>query len=195
MLPLICFFVIGNYYSYDEPAALEIQMEEYFGISATEYGALYSVYSIPNLILPFVGGVIYDKIGIRFGLLLFTFFVCLGQYIFMLGSGDKNGFYTMCIGRCLFGIGCESMYVGQSVMLSKWFINFELPVAMGFISVVPVAGSFISGIIVTAIYNDKKNDPTIQGGEFADTFMIGVYVCFLCFLLVLIMNTLDKKTE
>jgi MFS family permease len=170
-------------------------MEEYFGISATEYGALYSVYSIPNLILPFAGGIIYDKIGIRFGLLLFSFFVCLGQYIFMFGSGDRNGFYTMCIGRCLFGIGCEAMYVGQSVMLSKWFINFELPIAMGFISVVPVAGSFASGIFVTSIYNDKKSDPTIFASEFAETFMVGVYICFFCFLLVLIMIFLDKKAE
>lgn len=54
----------------------------------------------------------------------------------------------MCFGRCLFGIGCEVMYVGQSVILSKWFINFELPLAMGFISIVPIIGSFASGIAV-----------------------------------------------
>ena len=35
MLPLICLFVMGNYYSYDEPAAVELQMETYFNFSKT----------------------------------------------------------------------------------------------------------------------------------------------------------------
>jgi len=58
----------------------------------------------------------------------------------------------MMVGRCIFGMGCEVMYVGQSVLLSKWFLNFELPIAMGLISVVPIIGSFASGIIVTVMY-------------------------------------------
>jgi MFS family permease len=75
--------------------------------------------------------------------------VVIGQYIFATGSANADGFHWMCVGRCLFGIGCEAMYVGQSVFLSKWFINFELPIAMGLISMVPIFGSFGSGVFVT----------------------------------------------
>ena len=39
-------------------------------------------------------------------------------------------------------------------MLSKWFVNFELPVAMGLISLVPIVGSFASGIVVTTLYEN-----------------------------------------
>ena len=59
----------------------------------------------------------------------------------------------MCVGRFIFGIGCEVMYVGQSVMVAKWFINFELPLAMGLISFVPLFGSVACGVIVPELYN------------------------------------------
>ena len=58
----------------------------------------------------------------------------------------------MLAGRMLFGVGCEVMYVGQSVILAKWFINFELPFAMGLISFVPLIGSVVSGILVPELY-------------------------------------------
>ena len=32
---LSCVYILGNYYCYDEPAALEISMEEDFNITAT----------------------------------------------------------------------------------------------------------------------------------------------------------------
>jgi MFS family permease len=81
--------------------------------------------------------------------LIFTSFVGIGQLIFLIGSRDqKDGFMYMLAGRFVFGMGCEVMYVGQSVMLSKWFVNFELPIAMGFISAIPIFGSFASGVIV-----------------------------------------------
>ena len=54
----------------------------------------------------------------------------------------------MLAGRTIFGIGCEGMYVGQSYIIAKWFINFELPTAMGIISFVPLLGSAASGFVV-----------------------------------------------
>jgi len=80
-------------------------------ITTSEYGLLYTVYAIPNCILPLIGGVILDKIGIRNGLLIFTIILCVGQGVFMIG-GYRNSFSTMIVGRVIFGIGCESMYVG-----------------------------------------------------------------------------------
>ena len=147
---LSCVYILGNYYCYDEPAALEIQMEHDFSMSKQEFGFLYSVYSLPNLFLPFLGGIIFDKMGTRLGITLYTLFVCIGQGIFAIGGRSQNmtGYEIMLAGRCIFGIGCEGMYVGQSYIIAKWFINHELPWAMGIISFVPLIGSFASGFIV-----------------------------------------------
>ena len=69
------------------------------------------MYAIPNCIMPMLGGILLDKIGARAGLMIFTIFLCVGQGLFMLGGYNKD-FNLMIIGRGVFGIGCESMYVG-----------------------------------------------------------------------------------
>ena len=79
-------------------------------IEPAEYGLLYTVYAVPNCILPLVGGILLDKIGTRNGLILFTVILTAGQGIFMWG-GYRESFQLMLIGRTIFGIGCESMYV------------------------------------------------------------------------------------
>ena len=120
ILFLSCIYLLGNYYCYDEPAAIEIQLERDFNISQTEFGWLYSVYAIPNIILPFIGGVIFDTMGTRKGLMIYTVFVIVGQGAFTLGGSyqDKKGYILMLVGRCIFGIGCEGMYVGQSLIIA-----------------------------------------------------------------------------
>lgn len=39
---------------------------------------LYTVYSLPNIILPFFGGVLIDKIGPRKAILLFSTIILIG---------------------------------------------------------------------------------------------------------------------
>ena len=55
-------------------------------ISTVKYGMFYSFYSYPNIILPLIGGVMLDKIGVRLGLIVFTIFVTVGQMVFMFGG-------------------------------------------------------------------------------------------------------------
>ena len=58
----------------------------------------------------------------------------------------------MLVGRAIFGIGCENMYVGQSAIISEWFINYELPLAISMISSIPLIGSFMNGAITPVVY-------------------------------------------
>lgn len=51
---------------------------------------LYTVYSLPNMVLPIFGGLFLDKLGIRSGLILFTMVLTLGQMIFMIGGYAEN---------------------------------------------------------------------------------------------------------
>ena len=78
MLLFCCFFVMGNYFCYDYPACLESQIEEEFDVTPTTYGYLYSVYAIPNVILPLFGGILFDKYGSRICLVAFTFILMIG---------------------------------------------------------------------------------------------------------------------
>ena len=62
------------------------------------------------MVLPFFGGVMLDKLGIRVGLILFTVVLTAGQFVFMMG-GYRDKFWLMLVGRVIFGLGGESMSV------------------------------------------------------------------------------------
>jgi len=79
-------------------------------MDGTHYSLLYTVYSLPNMILPILGGIFLDKIGIRTGLVLFAFILSVGQFIFMIG-GYQGNYNEMLFGRFIFGMGGESMAV------------------------------------------------------------------------------------
>lgn len=66
----------GNYYCYDNPAALLSMLERQFSGDGTPegdqfelyYEMMYSVYSLPNIVLPLIGGVLVDRVGVIFAL-------------------------------------------------------------------------------------------------------------------------------
>jgi MFS family permease len=66
MLIFGCLFLMGNYFCYDNPAVMETTLEEApYDLKTSQYALLYSVYSIPNMVLPLFGGIFLDIIGIK----------------------------------------------------------------------------------------------------------------------------------
>lgn len=66
MLSFGCFFLMGSYFCYDNPAPLKTALtHEPYNLSESQWSSLYSIYSFPNMVLPLVGGIFIDKIGIR----------------------------------------------------------------------------------------------------------------------------------
>ena len=58
ILFLCCIMMMANYYTYDIPAALKTPLDDYMKNPAdfeTLFSLLYTVYSIPNVILPLFG--------------------------------------------------------------------------------------------------------------------------------------------
>lgn len=43
-----------------------------------QFNMLYSIYSLPNIILPFFGGMLIDKMGVRFSIIVFSSIIILG---------------------------------------------------------------------------------------------------------------------
>ena len=66
MLLFGCFFLMGNYYSFDNPAPLKHMLQqEPFSLTESQWSGLYSIYSFPNMVLPLFGGIFIDRLGIR----------------------------------------------------------------------------------------------------------------------------------
>ena len=103
----------GSYFWYDLPNTLSDLIEKYITHetdSEVKYNQLYSIYSYPNIILPLFGGMLIDKFGIRFSLILFISILVVGQGVFMIAgfmeSSDMSNdtpYYIALAGRVIFG--------------------------------------------------------------------------------------------
>ena len=104
------FFMACNYYCYDIPAALYRPLGRAFWFERNfEYyfDMLYSIYSVPNIILPLFGGLLIDKVGLYFSLKLFSALLLAGQMIFALGC-TISSLPLMLVGRFVFGLGAAA---------------------------------------------------------------------------------------
>ena len=139
------------YYSFDNPAALHDQLRDHFShLSTREYeynfNLLYTAYSMPNVILPFFGGIFVDRYGAEVCCLVFLCFTFLGQLMVAYGVFSKS-FTVMIIGRVVFGIGGESICVASSSLLQKWFEFGEVALAMGMCLSISRLGSVSNNIV------------------------------------------------
>ena len=155
VLFLTCILVIGIYYSLDIPAALHQQLKDYMPQSTdfeTKFNLLFSVYSLPNVVLPFLGGHFVDRLGASWCIMIFTLFCFLGQFTFALGVYHKT-WSLMLVGRTIYGFGGESIGVAYSTLLSKWFADKEVALAFGVALAVARLGSVLNNLISPFVAN------------------------------------------
>jgi len=191
VLVLACVMMIGNYYCYDNPSALQSQMKSLMGsksggvLFGTYFNLLYTVYSIPNMVLPFFGGFFVDKLGCSVCLVVFSAFILAGQIVFAFGSSIKS-WPVMLLGRVIFGFGGESITVAQSALLADWFAGGELAFAFGINLSISRLGSVINDVISPALANN-------QGVSFALFF--GVLVCGMSLFTAVLLAPINSSAE
>lgn len=188
ILVLQCFILMGNYYCYDIPAAIKTQLEDYMGNPGdyeTLFSLLYTVYSIPNIFLPFFGGFFIDKLGARKCLIVFAVALTIGQTIFAFGVSIKS-WPIMFLGRVVYGFGGESIGVGNSAILADWFAGKELAFAFGINLSMARLGSVINNLLSPALASSG-------GVPFA--FWFGSIICAGSLFCVLLVTPIDAKIE
>lgn len=171
---LASFLVFGNDYCYDLPQALEVPIQDNFKVSEVQYNLLYSVYSLPNIIMPFFGGYLLDYFGIRVGIILYNSLLIFGQTLFTIGCYSNN-YHMLILGRAVFGIGAESLNVAQSTIVTMWFKGKELSTALGISLCICRLGSSLNSFLSPLLYEYLKN---LGGVSFAGlAFLIISLVC------------------
>jgi MFS family permease len=142
----------ANYFFYDALSPLKEKLQINLGFTNQQYGFLQSAYSISNvfLFMAVIGGILLDKMGIRFTGIGFTFFMAIGSILTFYGASEtfKNGgpgylfmnsfltrftpeFKLMTFGYFLFGLGAETSIVVITTLVVKWFKGKELALALG----------------------------------------------------------------
>ena len=106
--------------------------------------------------MPLLGGLLFDRIGVRIGTIVFTMINCAGNFLFMLGGYQKD-FQLLFAGRVLIGLGSECMYVGQMIIITSWFKYHEMSLAMAISSLIALCGSFAAGWYVPLEFNKEED--------------------------------------
>ncbi len=127
VLIFISLAMFGNYYVYDCIAPIADLLAKQLGFSDANIGLLQAIYSIPNVFMVLLGGYIVDRIGTRKAILIFATICFIGSVVTVL-SGTLA---VMATGRLIFGLGAESLIVGITTAVAKWFRGKELSFAFG----------------------------------------------------------------
>ncbi|KAF9956976.1 hypothetical protein BGZ72_002299 [Mortierella alpina] len=186
ILSLSCLLLFGNYFAYDNPAALNTQLQKYLDMPYNDYqyllSTLYSVYSLPNTVLPFFFGSLVDRFGPQTVLLGLSSCVCIGQTIFALGVQSRQ-VWMMLVGRAIFGIGGESCGVAQASITTMQFKGHELAFALGLNLCIARFGSVVN-TLVTPWAEQRWGVPT--------AIWIGTLTCVASFMsAVVLVNVID----
>ena len=191
MLPLICLLMVGNFYVYDIPTAVYRYLAEYFegakgghvapGEFQLMYSLLYSAYSFPNTVLPFVGGVLVDRLGVRTTLLGFAILITLAQCVIAVGV-NLSSLPLMVAGRVLFGLGGESFTVAQNAILAQWYRGRELAFTFG------ISLSFCRG---GSVLNNNLSPMLVEKFGLGFAFWFGAGLCLFCVLCIVVLLPID----
>jgi len=128
----------GNFYVYDSIGPVADLLQRQRSFSDTQIGMLNAIYSLPNVVLLLVGGLLVDRFGAA-RIAVVTAAVCLAGSVLTAFGPD---FSSMAAGRLLFGIGSETLNIALTVAIVDYFAGGNLAFAMGLSLAISRAGSF-----------------------------------------------------
>jgi MFS family permease len=191
----MCCMGFGNYFAYDSPAALQEQITKDMDVSTAQFAQLYAMYSWPNVILCFFGGFLIDRVfGIRWGAILFSVIILLGQVIVAMGA-LANAFWLMDVGRFVFGIGGESLAVAQNTYAVSWFKDKELNLVFGLQLSLARVGSTVGINVMLPLYNGLASGSLSGHTLLGVTLFSSALTCAFSAVSAVILGLLDKRAE
>lgn len=138
VLVFVSFAMFGNYYVYDSISPLADLLASQLNFTDADIGKMNAIYSIPNIFMVLIGGIIIDRLSPRRAAFIFSFLCLAGAGI----TAAKPDLTTMLIGRLIFGLGAESLIVAVTTVIARWFKGKELSFAFGLNLTIARLGSF-----------------------------------------------------
>lgn len=109
---------------YGLPATLSVSLQSHLSLSASQYryllSALYTAFSVPNMVLPLYSGFLVQRYGERWVLGTAVTSVVMGQAVFMVGILVRET-SALILSRVIFGLGGEVVGVLASAVLTRHF--------------------------------------------------------------------------
>jgi len=172
---LIALSLFGNFYVYDSIAPVAEMLSSQLGFSDTQIGTLNAIYSIPNVVLVLVGGILVDRYGVgRMGTI--TAGLCMLGAVLTAASGS---FPMMAAGRLLYGIGAETFNIATLAAVTLWFPFRHTALAMGLTLAMGRVGSLTADLSPTwaaGVYAAGWRPPLLLAAAIAATSFVAFLV-------------------
>lgn len=208
---IVAFTMMMGYFITDVMSPLEVLLTKPasaggLGWSSDDYGFFAGSYGLINvfLLMLFFGGIILDKMGIRFAGTLSCILMVAGVFIKYYGiTGDfGDAKFTLdfvnfslpmsaaiaSLGFAIFGVGCEICGITVSKIMTKWFAGHELALAMGLqvaLARLGTAAAMMGSLPIAKAFGNSIGAPILLG---AALLIIGL-------LAFLVYNVMDKKLD
>lgn len=110
-------------------------MRDYSGLDQDEFelyfNRLYSVYSLPNILLTLVGGPLVDWFGApSLCMFYFSIIMLIGQLVFSIGV-SFNDWGVMLTGRFIYGLAGDNIAIAKTALITLYFAGGEISFAFG----------------------------------------------------------------
>ena len=126
VLALLSLAIAGSYYEYDAIAPIAGFLRADRGFTQAQIGMLNAVFSLPNIFLALLGGVLIDRYGPA-RIATWTAALCLvGAALTAIGSP----YAVMVTGRLIFGVAEEALFIALLAGLAQWFSGGGTALAM-----------------------------------------------------------------
>jgi predicted MFS family arabinose efflux permease len=147
-LLIVSFTMLCGYYVADVMSPLKPMIEQQLGWTSSEYGFFTGSYAWFNVFLGMLvfGGMVLDKLGARFTGIMASIMMVLGcglkwwavkthvldhSSIRLLIWDFKSQVLLASIGFAIFGVGIEIANVVAVKIIARWFLGYEIALAMG----------------------------------------------------------------
>ena len=130
---------------FDLPAITVDYILPRLNINMAQYSSIFIGYSVSNTIVPLLSGAFFARVGKWKGVVIIATTITIGIGIVYAGI-VANSYPVVVMGRTVYGLGGESVFVGIDILVTKWFQGNEIGFAYGLIQAAGQAGSF------TALY-------------------------------------------
>ena len=138
VLALMALANFGNFYVYDSIGPVADLLQQQRDFSDSQLGMLNAIYSLPNIVLLLIGGMLVDRFGAG-RMLVWTGLICLAGTAL---TAFSPAFPGMATGRLLFGIGAETFNIATMAAVVKYFAGRNLAFAIGASIALGRAGAF-----------------------------------------------------
>lgn len=200
-LGIISITMFAGYMLTDIMSPLKPMLESQLKWTSTDYGVFTSAYGWLNVffVLLILGGIILDKMGVRFTGLMASGIMVLGASIkyYAISTtfppdamifGWKAQVVIASIGFAIFGVGVEIAGITVSKIIVKWFKGHEMALAMGMQMAVARMGTLMAmaaPVPIATYFNDSISAPI----AFALVLLVIGFIAFFVY------TFMDKKLD